>query len=243
MDEPDPAHARDPDRHPSQSQPPRALGRPYARRTLYVRRRRRHRGPDVRKDTAILQAHDERLEPVVDRRRVRRQLPLLAAIYARAHGLCRVRRRRLLAGRLRDGQHGLALRRGHERIPLPGLVTYDFATRAWANESISAAYSTGGGAPGGGLRDHYPSGGEALCLSDVGGAGVVMFVGDRGYSANGQTPVPLPFEDVLFYDIASKSFHWQKTTPADSGAAGGVPRDRRDGCTAIAKGKHGTYEV
>lgn len=128
-------------------------------------------------------------------------------------------------------------------IPLPGLVTYDFATRAWANESISAAYSTGGGAPGGGLRDHYPSGGEALCLSDVGEAGVVMFVGGRGYSANGQTPVPLPFDDVLFYDIAGKQFHWQKTTPADGGAAGGVPRDRRDGCAAMAKGKNGTYEV
>ncbi|KXJ87298.1 hypothetical protein Micbo1qcDRAFT_216327 [Microdochium bolleyi] len=129
-----------------------------------------------------------------------------------------------------------------DQIPLPGLVTYNFATRVWTNESIFDAFSTGGSVVGGGLRDHYPTGGEALCLPDVGKAGVVMFMGGRGYSANGQTPVPMPLTDVLFYDIAGKKFHWQMTAAAD-GPEGGVPRDRRDGCAAMAKGKNGTYEV
>jgi len=126
------------------------------------------------------------------------------------------------------------------RIAVPGLLTYNFSTRVWANESIRAPFAAGTNPFGGDLNDHYPSGGYAVCLPDVGDAWVVMFFGGRAYSGDGREKKPMPFSHMLFYDVARKQFRWQDTTGAESY---GLPRARRDGCATIAKGKNGTYEV
>jgi len=129
---------------------------------------------------------------------------------------------------------------GDNNLPLPGLVTYNFATRAWSNGSIADAFS--GPSTPGGIRGYFPTNGAAVCLPDLGEAGVLMFLGGAGISANGRASVPVPLDDVLLYDVARRKWIWQGTQGGDGGD--GIPPDRRDACAALVKGKKsGTYEL
>lgn len=118
-----------------------------------------------------------------------------------------------------------------DTIPLPWLVTYDFATRAWANRSIADAFDVQ-------LRGFYPAGGSAVCLPTLGAAGVVMFLGGRALAADGRD-VPVPFDRMIFYDIATSTWRTQSTTATTDG----LPEHRRDACAAAARGRNGSYEV
>lgn len=125
-------------------------------------------------------------------------------------------------------------------LPLPGMVSYNFATRVWSNTSIADAFS--GPSTPGGIRGYFPTNGAAVCLPDLGEAGVLMFLTGGGLSANGRASVPVPLDDVLLYDIARRKWTWQGTQGGEGGD--GIPVDRRDACATVVKGKKsGTYEL
>lgn len=118
--------------------------------------------------------------------------------------------------------------------PLPGMVTYNFSTRTWHNETITKVFTGLGPVP------YFPGGGNAICLPDLGTAGTVMFMGGYGASAAAESSVSMPLSNLTFFDIAERKWRWQT---ARGSLSSGVPRGRREACAAISKGRNGTYEV
>ncbi|KXJ87519.1 hypothetical protein Micbo1qcDRAFT_236385 [Microdochium bolleyi] len=120
---------------------------------------------------------------------------------------------------------------GSQGFPLPGLVTYEFATRTWANQSLVEAFDAH-------LHGYYPAGGSAVCLPTLGKRGMVMFLGGRAIARSGKAEIPVQFDKMTFYDIASGTWRTQSTTTGD-----GLPDHRRDACAAATRGRNGSYEV
>ncbi|PHH90509.1 hypothetical protein CDD83_3473 [Cordyceps sp. RAO-2017] len=107
-------------------------------------------------------------------------------------------------------------------VPIPGMLTYNAATRAWTNETIpdnsndSSAHAKAG----------KFTNGQAVCVTGFGPNPMVMMLG--GWDADLQT--------IAMYDLITKRWFWQQT-------AGSVPRSRGNYCAVGVKGPHGTLEM
>lgn len=118
-------------------------------------------------------------------------------------------------------------------ILVPGLLTYNMTSQAWANES-AAPFTT-----------HRTSiGAEAVCLPAFGPRGLVLFLGgltsvdDNWLDALGplsQSP-GIAFDNLTVYDPFARQWHWQTTT-------GNRPTPRHEFCAVEVQGPQNTYEM
>lgn len=118
-------------------------------------------------------------------------------------------------------------------ILVPGLLTYNMTSHAWANESATP------------FTDHGTSiGAEAVCLPAFGPRGLVLFlggltsVGDNWFDSLftlSQSP-GIAFDNLTMYDPFSRQWYWQTTT-------GSRPTPRHEFCAIGVQGPQNTYEM
>ncbi|KAH8898063.1 hypothetical protein GQ53DRAFT_678017 [Thozetella sp. PMI_491] len=114
------------------------------------------------------------------------------------------------------------------QVPVPGLITYNSSSRAWANESLDPF-------------QHTHVYGEMVCLPSFGTNGLALFLGGAAGGAtsasNFDTALSsLPFTNLTFYDPVAKSWYWQA-------AAGDFPQARTQFCSAAVQSPNGTTEI
>ncbi|KAF7556327.1 hypothetical protein G7Z17_g1544 [Cylindrodendrum hubeiense] len=115
-----------------------------------------------------------------------------------------------------------------ERMPLPGMLTYNMTERTWANESTVPLNS--------------PTGtwisGQALCVPGFGSSSLVFVIGGQTTPRTSAARVDADFTDfsnITFYDPVQKEWYWQE-------ASGDVPRGRELFCAVGVQGKD-TYDI
>lgn len=107
---------------------------------------------------------------------------------------------------------------------VPGIVSYNFTTRAWANDS-SAGLS-----PDGSLH-----GASATFVPNFGPNGLVVLIGGSSrYRQDGQGSQPM--DTITFFDPVTKEVFEQKTS-------GGTPEERYSHCAVGAQSTNGTFEM
>lgn len=115
-----------------------------------------------------------------------------------------------------------------ERVPLPGLVTYNMTDNTWANQStvaMSPPYGT------------YNSG-EAVCVAGFGSDNVIFTLsGDTSTRASAKRvdSTLIGFDNITFYDAGKQQWYWQEAT-------GDVPKAREEFC-AVGVAGNGTYDM
>ncbi|KAH9907521.1 hypothetical protein F4778DRAFT_544958 [Xylariomycetidae sp. FL2044] len=115
-----------------------------------------------------------------------------------------------------------------DNLPVPGLLTYDMATRTWTNESADGFHKYG-----------TNIGGAATCVQGFGERGLFMSLGgnwgDLGtYVDDGSRLIDMG--TVSFWDVATKKWYSQITT-------GETPTVRDRHCVAGVQSPNGTYEI
>jgi hypothetical protein len=111
--------------------------------------------------------------------------------------------------------------------PLPGLLTYDFGTKAWANESTVPINSPDG--------TFIVSSG--VCVPQLVSDPLFLILGGSDTS-----PVTIEeselrsFRNITFFNPTTSTWHWQE-------AKGDVPSGRDQTCAVGAQGQNGTYEM
>lgn len=112
-------------------------------------------------------------------------------------------------------------------ILIPGVVSFNFSTHQWANESAAPVNS-----PTGTLD--LASG---VCLPDVGPDPLFITLGGVKTADNSTTEDDYSsFSNITFFNVESRTWHWQEAT-------GDVPSGRRRFCAAGVQGQDGTYEM
>jgi hypothetical protein len=115
-----------------------------------------------------------------------------------------------------------------ERVPLPGIVTYNMSDNSWANEStvlMSSPYGTW-------------NSGEAICISGYGSDDLVFTLsGDTSGRASAARvdSTLISFSNITFYDPVQNKWYSQEAT-------GDVPKAREEFCSVGVKG-NGTYDM
>lgn len=129
-----------------------------------------------------------------------------------------------IGGLATPGTHDIAVRQ-----PIPGMVSFNFTTKSWKNETAPAF------APPYGTV--YK--GSAQYIPKFGPNGLVMVLGGTNWAldpAETQPSAWMDFQNLTFFDPVTKDWHWQGTT-------GDAPTSREDFCVVGAEGKDGTYEI
>lgn len=116
-------------------------------------------------------------------------------------------------------------------VGLPGLLTYDFDTRVWSNNSATAMYPD---------QSAFRQG-TAICATGISENPLVIIVGG-GYSK-----VPTPKDDfelnditnITIFDPVHKEWYWQKTTSVQEPG----PSSRDSFCAVGAQSKDDTFEM
>ncbi|KAH7061333.1 hypothetical protein B0J12DRAFT_290870 [Macrophomina phaseolina] len=113
---------------------------------------------------------------------------------------------------------------GSDMVPVPGVVSYNFSSGAWSNDSSSGWSQYGTGMRGQAAAVPFGNDGGLLVL--LGGeSGTRESVSNqRGY---------MDFSSVTIYDTANGSWYSQTTT-------GEAPSTRDEFCMAAAQGEHST---
>lgn len=117
---------------------------------------------------------------------------------------------------------------GEEKVPTPGLVTYDMETRRWTNESAPSID---------GLDTYYRGG--AVCLPDHSEEGLVLYFGGEAGGREAYVNPPehfVTFENITVYDPATKEWHSQTTT-------GSPPTRRSRFCSVSVQSSANTTEM
>ncbi|KAH8663296.1 hypothetical protein BGZ61DRAFT_321567, partial [Ilyonectria robusta] len=115
-----------------------------------------------------------------------------------------------------------------DRMPLPGVLTYNMTDRTWANEStvpLNPPYGT------------WISG-EALCVPGFTTNSLVFVIGGQTTPRASAARVDADFTDfanITFYDPVQNQWYWQE-------ASGDVPRGRELFCAVGVEG-NGTYDI
>lgn len=113
-----------------------------------------------------------------------------------------------------------------DNVPVPGLLTYDFESRQWTNESTVEISPSSG-------TFHNAAG---VCASDLGTSGLFFVLGGSSSSAAATGDnTPRSMTSISFFDAASKTWHWQE-------AKGEIPLTRDLFCAAGAQGPN-SYEM
>jgi hypothetical protein len=115
-----------------------------------------------------------------------------------------------------------------DTIPVPGMVAYDMNTGSWSN--VTTATFTKSGSFVDGQLQYLPGYGAAGLLIPLGGATSTALTADDGRTAVDD------FTTLSMYDIASGTWHTQKTT-------GDHPQARVSFCSVGVQGDGGTFEV
>ncbi|KAG8158440.1 hypothetical protein KVR01_011562 [Diaporthe batatas] len=120
------------------------------------------------------------------------------------------------------------------RIPTPGLLTYDMETRSWANESASPGFNGYG-------TSYY---GAAACAENFGQRGVFFPIG--GIVSDGLRTFDVDTDsggilndfsvELKFYDVEQDKWYAQQTS-------GAKPDARDHHCVAGVEGPNGTYDI
>lgn len=114
----------------------------------------------------------------------------------------------------------------HAAVPVPGLVSYNFTTRAWRNASAQAFSTHGTQTLGRAAGVPFGAGGLLVALG-----------GQKGSRTSTASTIGfLDFGVVDVYDPAASSWHKQAAT-------GDVPSPRVAFCMAGAQGRNGSYEL
>ena len=113
----------------------------------------------------------------------------------------------------------------------PGLMSYNFTTRVWAN--TSAVPLTPTGATIGSSINVVPGWGA--------GEGILAFIGGVAMAIGSQYCFPyatsyLSLGNVTLYDPVGRAWYWQATS-------GDVPTFRENHCSVGVAGPNGTYEM
>ncbi|KAF6832605.1 kelch repeat protein [Colletotrichum musicola] len=108
---------------------------------------------------------------------------------------------------------------------VPGMVSFNFTTKSWKNETTTGIFSA----------NRTLQRGSVQYVPSFGPNGLVMLLGG--------TPGPedvrsgyLTFQNLTFFDPVTRAWYWQTTT-------GDAPTPRTFLCTAGVAGKNGTYEI
>jgi hypothetical protein len=118
-------------------------------------------------------------------------------------------------------------------ILVPGLLTYNMTSQAWANESATP------------FTNHGTSiGAEAVCLPAFGPHGLVLFLGGITSVGDNWLDALLPlsqspgiaFDNLTVYDPFARQWYWQTTT-------GSRPTPRHEFCAVGVQGPQNTYEM
>ncbi|KAK8248308.1 hypothetical protein HDK77DRAFT_224807 [Phyllosticta capitalensis] len=120
---------------------------------------------------------------------------------------------------------------GDQRIPISGLISYNWESKQWKNDS-TFEYTPLGTAIHGKIQ-HLP---------DFGTQGVLLMLGgirssDREGWDFSSSPY-LDFTNLTIYDIATKSWHWQRTS-----ASWDTPDPRVTFCIVGAASLNNTFEI
>jgi hypothetical protein len=112
---------------------------------------------------------------------------------------------------------------------VPGLLTYDYATRTWANESSLGLNSFG-----------TMLSGAAACVQGFNQKGLFLPLGGEVWNTRSAWPADgsglLDLGTVQMYDVDTNKWYSQTTT-------GDTPGQRSDMCVTGALGQNGTYEM
>lgn len=115
-------------------------------------------------------------------------------------------------------------RMNNKSVVIPGMVTYDFGSAKWTNESAEGL-------------GYVTYSGTATCLPDHGSQGLILFMGGvKGQQGNFNAWDSVHFSNITFYDTATKEWYWQETS-------GDIPYSRRAFCSVGVPGPNGTYEM
>ncbi|KAH7166474.1 hypothetical protein EDB81DRAFT_782316 [Dactylonectria macrodidyma] len=115
-----------------------------------------------------------------------------------------------------------------DRMPVPGLLTYNMTGRTWANESTVPLNSP----------DGTWTSGETLCVPGFGDNSLVFVIGGTTTPVTTAARADSHFSDfsnITFYDPVAQKWHWQE-------AGGDVPRGRAQLCAVGVKGEN-TYDI
>lgn len=109
--------------------------------------------------------------------------------------------------------------------PLDGLLTYNFTTENWTNESTKAL-------------DYATWSGKATCIPSIGTSGLLIFIGGAKVKmpAFGNVSEPVSFTNITIFDPSSKEWYCQQTS-------GVAPDPRVDFCSVGVQGPSNTYEM
>lgn len=112
-------------------------------------------------------------------------------------------------------------------VPLPGIVTYDFVSRAWSNETT--------------VPVHAPSGtfnlADGVCVPELTSEPLFLVLGGADTTAVSHRENELrSFGNITFYNPVDNTWHSQE-------ARGDVPQGRDLFCAAGVSGSNGTYEM
>ncbi|KAF4954315.1 hypothetical protein FGADI_5338 [Fusarium gaditjirri] len=109
--------------------------------------------------------------------------------------------------------------------PLDGLLTYNFTTQRWTNESTKAL-------------DYATWSGRGTCIPSIGASGLLVFMGGAKVKmpAFRNASEPVSFTNIIIFDPASKEWYYQQTS-------GVSPDPRIDFCSVGVQGQNNTYEI
>ncbi|KAI7759045.1 hypothetical protein LZL87_010040 [Fusarium oxysporum] len=109
--------------------------------------------------------------------------------------------------------------------PLDGLLTYNFTTEKWTNESTKAL-------------DYATWSGRATCIPSIGASGLLVFMGGAKVKmpAFRNASEPVSFTNITIFDPSSKAWYYQRTS-------GVSPDPRIDFCSMGVQGQNNTYEI
>ncbi|KAG7409053.1 Kelch repeat-containing protein [Fusarium oxysporum f. sp. rapae] len=109
--------------------------------------------------------------------------------------------------------------------PLDGLLTYNFTTEKWTNDSTKAL-------------DYATWSGRATCIPSIGASGLLVFMGGAKVKmpAFRNASEPVSFTNITSFDPSSKAWYYQRTS-------GVSPDPRIDFCSMGVQGQNNTYEI
>ncbi|OLN87990.1 Kelch repeat-containing protein-like protein 1 [Colletotrichum chlorophyti] len=112
--------------------------------------------------------------------------------------------------------------------PVPGILSYNFTTKTWANETTNAFSKFG-----------TMIGGRAVYVPTFGPNGLITLLGGNTWNLMPDQKSPIgwmDFSNLTFFDPITRDWFWQNTT-------GNAPTPRSSPCTVGVQGKNGTYEI
>ena len=111
------------------------------------------------------------------------------------------------------------------RIPVSGLLRYDFATKNATNYTVVGVSTSG-----------YVRLGRMQFVPNFGPAGVIVSAGGLKQAADASGNSLISFRSVQVYDPATNNWYEQTTT-------GSIPKGRKEYCMTGAASSNNTYEI